>query len=236
MKIIAINTKIREHTAVEVLRRQQASDNDQQLHGWTGSRSPVGIYKFFFDERFENLTIPNFVTYFTLAFALTGIYLLLNNNFLLGALLLWTVCDIFDTLDGFIAKKFNMFSPLGADLDSLVDVIAFLIPPFLISLHSGNEYLMIAACCFVFSGIYRLARFNVEKNAGGVVVGLQASLAAHLIYLSLLINIPFNYLSIVYIAVSLAMILPIRSKGKHSLYLTALLMMINMPLITLQLL
>ena len=193
-------------------------------------------YKFFFDERFENLTIPNFVTCFALAFALSGIYLLLNNHFLLGAILLWTVCDIFDTLDGFIAKQFNMFSPLGADLDSLVDVIAFLIPPFLISLHSGNEYLMIAACCFVFSGIYRLARFNVEKNSGGAVVGLQASLAAHLIYLSLLINIPSSYLSIVYIVLSLSMISPITSKGKYSLYLTALLITINIPLITLQLL
>ena len=194
------------------------------------------IYKYFISNGLKNLTIPNFITYITLVFSLGGIYLLLNIHFLLGALLLWTVCDIFDTLDGFVAKKYNMFSPLGADLDSLVDVIAFLIPPFLISLQSGNDFLMTSAFIFVFSGIYRLARFNVEKNSQGVVLGLQASLAAHLIYLSLLINVSSNYLSIIYIILSLMMISPIRSKGKHSLYLTALLIPLNIFLISLQLL
>lgn len=194
------------------------------------------IYKYFISNGFKNLTIPNFITYITLVFSLSGIYLLLNIHFLLGALLLWTVCDIFDTLDGFVATKYNMFSPLGADLDSLVDVIAFLIPPFLISLQSGNDFLMTSAFIFVFSGIYRLARFNVKKDSQGVVVGLQASLAAHLIYLSLLINISSNYLSIIYIILSLLMISPIKSKGKHSLYLTALLITLNILLISLQLL
>ncbi|MCP4756656.1 MAG: hypothetical protein GY866_37815 [Proteobacteria bacterium] len=187
------------------------------------------------NNRFENYTIPNLITYFTLVFSLSGIYLLLNSRLLLGALLLWTVCDIFDTLDGFIAKKFNMFSPLGADLDSLVDVIAFLIPPFLIGLQSGNNFLLISAFFFVFSGIYRLARFNVEKSAPGVVVGLQASLASHLIYLSLLINVPSNYLSIIYIVLSLLMVSPKKSKGKYSLYLTALLITLNILLIVLKL-
>lgn len=186
-------------------------------------------------NRYKNLTIPNFITYFTLAFSLTGIYLLLNGHFLLGALLLWTVCDIFDTLDGFIAYKFNMFSPLGAELDSLVDVIAFLIPPFLISLQSGNYFLLISAFFFVFSGIYRLARFNVVKTSQGDVVGLQASLAAHLIYLSLLINVPSSYLSIIYIILSLLMISPTKSKGKYSLYLTALLITLNVLFVVLKL-
>ncbi len=194
------------------------------------------IYKYFIDIRFKNLTIPNLFTYFTLVFSLVGIYLLLSVHFLLGALLLWTACDIFDTLDGYIARKFKMFSPLGADLDSLVDVIAFLIPPFLIGLQSGNDFLMTSAFIFVFSGIYRLARFNVEKHSLGIVIGLQASLAAHLIYLSLLINVSSNYLSIIYIILSLLMISPIKSKGNHSLYLTALLITLNILLISLKLL
>jgi CDP-diacylglycerol--serine O-phosphatidyltransferase len=194
------------------------------------------IYKKLINNQFQNLTIPNFITYVTLLFSLSGIYLLLNIHFLLGALLLWTVCDIFDTLDGFIAKKFNMFSPLGADLDSLVDVIAFLMPPFLIGLQSGNDFLLIAGFFFVFSGIYRLARFNVVKSPQGVVFGLQASIAAHLIYLSLLINVPSNYLSIIYILLGFLMISAKKSNGKYSLYLTALLITTNILLIILKLL
>ena len=194
------------------------------------------IYNRLINNQFKNLTIPNLITYFTMAFSLGGIYLLLNVHFLLGALLFCTVCDVFDTLDGFVAKKFNMFSPLGADLDSLVDVIAFLIPPFLIGLQSGNDFLLISAFLFVFSGTYRLARFNVEKNSKGVVVGLQASLAAHFIYLSLLINVPSNYLSIIYIILSFSMISSIKSKGKHSLYLTIFLIILNILFIVLKLL
>ncbi len=189
------------------------------------------LYQKLVVHRFENLTPPNLVTGFTLAFALSGIYLLLSSHFLLGALLLWTICDIFDTLDGYIAKRFNMFSPLGADLDSLVDVIAFLIPPFLISFHSGNKFLLVSAFIFVFAGIYRLARFNVEKSPRGVVVGLQASLAAHLIYLALLTNVPTNYLAMIYIVLSLLMISPKKSKGKYSLQLTGLLITLNVLLI-----
>jgi phosphatidylserine synthase len=193
------------------------------------------IYTGLINTQYKNLTIPNLISYFTLIFSLGGIYLLLNGHSLLGALLLWTICDVFDTLDGFVARKFNMFSPLGADLDSLIDVITFLIPPFLISLQSGNDFLLISAFFFVFSGIYRLARFNVEKNAKGVVVGLQASLAAHLVYFSVLINVPSYYLSIIFIIVSFLMISPVKSKGKHSLYLTALLMTLNTLLIVLKL-
>lgn len=189
------------------------------------------LYQRLVVHRYENLTPPNLVTGFTLAFALSGIYLLLNSHFLLGALLLWTICDIFDTLDGYIAKRFNMFSPLGADLDSLVDVIAFLIPPFLISFHLGHKFLLVSAFIFVFAGIYRLARFNVEKNSRGVVVGLQASLAAHLIYLALLINVPANYLVMIYIVLSFLMISPKKLEGKYSLQLTGLLITLNALLI-----
>ena len=185
------------------------------------------FYKGLFARKYKNLTIPNFVSYLTLFSTLSGIFLLLNRDFLLGALLFWTLCDVFDTLDGYIARKFNMLSPLGADLDSLIDVFAFLVPPFLISLQSENYFLMVTAIIFVAAGIYRLARFNVEKTTGGLVVGLQASLAAHLVYFSLLINISYNLLAFVYLLLSLLMVLPVKTKGKYSLSLTAVLMGLN---------
>jgi len=195
-----------------------------------------GFYNGLINNRYKNLTIPNFITYLTLSFALGGIYLLLSSNFLLGALLAWTICDIFDTLDGYVAKKFKMFSPLGADLDSLIDVIAFLIPPFLIALHLGNNLLLILAFFFVFTGIFRLARFNVETSPKGVVVGLQASLAAHLICFSLLIHVPASSLPAIFLILSLLMISPIKTKAAYSLYLTTFLITINILIIALNLL
>jgi len=194
------------------------------------------FYSKIINHKYKNLTIPNVVSYFTLLFALGGIYLLLNSQFLFGALLFWSVCDIFDTLDGFIAKKFNMFSPLGADLDSLIDVFAFLVPPFLISLHFKDSILIASAFIFVASGIFRLARFNVEKTAKGVIVGMQASLATHFVYLALLINIPYYLLPSIFIVLSFLMILPIKSKGKYSLVMTAALIGLNISIIVVNIL
>ena len=194
------------------------------------------FYSGFVNHQYKNLTIPNLITYFTLTFSLLGIYLLLNSQFLLGAILLWTACDIFDSLDGYVARKFKLFSPLGADLDSLIDVIAFLVPAFLISLQSGSKLLLFSAFIFVFSGIYRLARFNVEKNAKNVVVGLQASLAAHLLYSFILMNVSHNIMAIVYITLSILMISPIKSKSKNSFYLTVFLMILNITVICLKVL
>jgi CDP-diacylglycerol---serine O-phosphatidyltransferase len=188
------------------------------------------------NHQFKNLTIPNLISYFTLTFSLCGIYLLLNAQFFLGAILLWTACDIFDTLDGYVARRFKLFSPLGADLDSLIDVIAFLIPPFLISLQSGNSLLLFSAFIFVFAGIYRLARFNVEKNAKNVVVGLQASLAAHLIYSFLLMEMSHSMMAIIYTILSVLMISPIKSSARNSFYLTMFLILLNITVICLKIL
>ena len=69
-------------------------------------------------------------------------------------------------LDGYITRKFNMKSPIGSDLDSLVDVFAFVIPPFIIALILDINLLLISSAFMVDYGVYRLARFNiVEKSS-----------------------------------------------------------------------
>ena len=70
------------------------------------------------------------------------------------------ICDI---LDGFVARRLASHSPLGADLDSLADVISFGVAPAVLGFTLGlrgpwDELILIY---FVFCGISRLARFNV---------------------------------------------------------------------------
>jgi CDP-diacylglycerol--serine O-phosphatidyltransferase len=75
------------------------------------------------------------------------------------------VCDV---LDGYVARKdASRQSVLGADLDSLADVISFGVAPavigFTLGLRGGWD--MLALTYFIVCGVSRLARFNVTSSA-----------------------------------------------------------------------
>lgn len=75
-----------------------------------------------------------------------------------------------DGLDGWVARKRNSFSRLGADLDSLADIISFGVAPavlgFTLGMRGGWDIFILVY--FVMCGLARLARFNVtaEELAG----------------------------------------------------------------------
>jgi CDP-diacylglycerol--serine O-phosphatidyltransferase len=79
-------------------------------------------------------------------------------------LFLALVCDI---LDGYWARRTARHSVLGADLDSLSDIISFGVAPavlgFTLGLRGGWDMLILTF--FVVCGISRLARFNVTAMA-----------------------------------------------------------------------
>ena len=72
-----------------------------------------------------------------------------------------------DVLDGYWSRKTGRHSVLGADLDSLADVVSFGVAPavlgFTLGLRGGWDILILAY--FVVCGISRLARFNVTAAA-----------------------------------------------------------------------
>ncbi|MCC7044748.1 MAG: CDP-alcohol phosphatidyltransferase family protein [Acidobacteria bacterium] len=75
---------------------------------------------------------------------------------------------VFDALDGYVARlSRTRQSLLGADLDSLADVISFGVAPavlgYTLGLRGGWDILCLVY--FVVSGVSRLARFNVTSSA-----------------------------------------------------------------------
>ncbi|MCB9384882.1 MAG: CDP-alcohol phosphatidyltransferase family protein [Bryobacterales bacterium] len=70
---------------------------------------------------------------------------------------------VFDVLDGYWARRSRRQSMLGADLDSLADIVSFGVAPavlgFTLGLRGGWDMLLLTY--FVVCGISRLARFNV---------------------------------------------------------------------------
>ena len=91
-----------------------------------------------------------------------------NRRFLWIAFLLLPLALICDVLDGWVARRNRKRqSILGADLDSLSDVISFGVAPavlgFTLGLRGGWDMLVLTY--FVVCGVSRLARFNVTAAA-----------------------------------------------------------------------
>jgi CDP-diacylglycerol--serine O-phosphatidyltransferase len=81
------------------------------------------------------------------------------------AFVLMPLALVLDFLDGRIARWRFKSSPLGADLDSLADVISFGMAPaalaFAVGMRAGLD--IVVLLYFVACGISRLARFNVTS-------------------------------------------------------------------------
>ena len=89
-------------------------------------------------------------------------------RFLWIAFLLLPLALILDVCDGYVARlNPRRQSILGADLDSLSDVISFGVAPavlgFTLGLRGGWD--MVCLTYFVVCGVSRLARFNVTSAA-----------------------------------------------------------------------
>jgi CDP-diacylglycerol---serine O-phosphatidyltransferase len=87
--------------------------------------------------------------------------------FMYVALALFPVALACDVLDGFVARWRQRYSPYGADLDSLADVISFGVAPAVLAFALGMRggWDTIVLIYFVACGVARLARFNVTAGA-----------------------------------------------------------------------
>lgn len=86
---------------------------------------------------------------------------------IVAALVLLPVALICDALDGAVARWRRKSSPLGADLDSLADIVSFGVAPaalaFALGFRGGWDIAVL--CFFVACGIGRLARYNVTAES-----------------------------------------------------------------------
>lgn len=104
----------------------------------------------------------------------------------------------FDFLDGYFAKKTQVYSRIGTYSDCIADTITYvLLPTFIIILNSQFNHreffwidfsILLAGLFYLFCGIYRLIRF-IKDPTGNYFEGLPASVAALVVgSLSILIN------------------------------------------------
>ncbi|MDW7732039.1 MAG: archaetidylserine synthase [Methanolobus sp.] len=129
------------------------------------------------------MKLADLVTLFNSLCGLLAV-ILVQDGFSYLAPTLILAAAVADGIDGYLSRLFSG-SEIGANLDSLADVISFgLAPVAIVYSFAGDEasYLLLAALCFYFfCGILRLARFNTSHQglpsfkglpitAGGIIL------------------------------------------------------------------
>jgi len=92
------------------------------------------------------------------------------------AFLLIALSAVADFLDGLVARLLHAVSAIGAELDSLADLVSFGLAPALVlynmMLEQGAGHWALVALLLPVFGALRLARFNVDTNQTTTFTGL----------------------------------------------------------------
>lgn len=130
--------------------------------------------------------LPNICTSMNLFCGYLSIVLTAQQEFLIAAWLI-VLANIFDILDGRIARLTSVTSRFGAELDSLADLVSFgVAPAFLVYIRYMSDTPVlgfIATSVFVLCGALRLARFNITPPSDrDVFIGLPIPAAAGILF------------------------------------------------------
>lgn len=138
--------------------------------------------------------IPNMFTLFNLSLGIISIINILAGDYFLAALCI-ILAALMDRFDGSLARRFDVESDLGKELDSLCDLISFgVAPAILVWAHHLIDYGilgMLVIVLFPIAGAYRLARYNVTEFAG-VYVGIPITISGGIVALVNLYSINYR--------------------------------------------
>ena len=128
-------------------------------------------------EKDNRFNLANLITFGNISFGVIAIYFIVEGNFFVAIILAW-FAGAFDIADGKVARKYNLSTEFGVQLDSFGDFLSFVImPSFLLfyALRGGTELsqigeitLGIIFIIYIISGLRRLIEFNLKVDAGGV--------------------------------------------------------------------
>jgi CDP-diacylglycerol--serine O-phosphatidyltransferase len=146
-------------------------------------------------RRFK-FAVVNACTLGSLALGVLAIMLAMRGDVRAAAICL-IACVVFDGADGLLARRFGVASPFGAQMDSLADMCSFgLAAPVVVyaSLAGTVPTPAAALACVLVAGCaaVRLARFNVSPKDGRFFCGVPTTMAAAVLAVGVLIELPMS--------------------------------------------
>ncbi|MDQ1326453.1 MAG: CDP-diacylglycerol---serine O-phosphatidyltransferase [Campylobacterota bacterium] len=145
-------------------------------------------------EKDNRFNLANLITFGNIACGVVAIYFIVKGDFLTAIILAWIAGGL-DIADGKVARKLNLSTDFGVQLDSFADFLSFVVmPSFLLfyalqkEMTSGIHELMLGAVfvAYIISGLRRLVEFNLKADAGGVAKffeGVPTPLGAILLWI-----------------------------------------------------
>ena len=95
-------------------------------------------------------------------------------------------CVALDAMDGYLARRWDVSTPIGAQLDSLADMTSFVVASAVLSFYwfwptIEIPVLFLAGGVYVFGGAFRVARFNAAGEVSTQFQGLPTTAVAALV-------------------------------------------------------
>ncbi len=135
---------------------------------------------------FLNKSCANTITLMNIIFGSFSLICTVHGDFTNAAIFI-ILAVVMDGLDGKVARKLDIMSLFGKELDSLCDLVSFgVAPAILIYMQVLDPFVysmgIIVAVFYIVCGAFRLARFNV-LNISDFFVGIPITLAGSLVAL-----------------------------------------------------
>ena len=145
-----------------------------------------------FDKN-NRFNIANLITFGNIAAGLIAIHFIVHGDFFTAIILAW-IAGALDIADGKVARKYNLSTEFGIQVDSYADFISFVVMPsfllyYAISKESSGLQELILGFIFIFyiiSGLRRLIEFNMKVEVGEAAkyfVGVPTPLGAILLWI-----------------------------------------------------
>ena len=147
---------------------------------------------FLYDKN-SHFNLANLFTFGNITFGSLAIFFITHNNFFLAALFAW-LGGAFDIFDGKIARKYNLSTEFGVQLDSFADFLSFVLVPVMFIYFAifdkqcdiNSILIGFVFIYYIISGLRRLISFNLNTDAGSVskfFTGVPTPLGAILLWL-----------------------------------------------------
>ena len=138
---------------------------------------------------FTTAAFPNMITLLNLVAGFFSILMSVQEKYEYAVWLVFLAL-ILDSLDGHVARIFGNETEFGRELDSLADAVSFVVAPCMFVTKAlflnSSVALLLVVVFYLCSGIFRLARFNVNPIHGGCFEGLPTPAAALTLIMTIL--------------------------------------------------
>jgi len=149
-------------------------------------------------DKNNRFNLANLITFGNIACGVVAIYFIVKGDFLTAIVLAWIAGGL-DIADGKVARKLDLSTDFGVQLDSFADFLSFVVMPSFLLFYAlqsgmtGQAQELIVGTVFVLyiiSGLRRLVEFNLKADVGGVTKffeGMPTPLGAILLWMLYLI-------------------------------------------------